>query len=39
LENYKERLESGELKTLINEVPVFNIKEKWEVLFARIDIV
>jgi hypothetical protein len=28
LENYKERLESGELKTLINEVPVFNIKEK-----------
>ncbi len=39
LENYQARLENGELQNLINETPIFNIKEKWDALFARIDIV
>lgn len=38
LEKYAERLENGELKTLIQETPTFEIKEKWENLFNRIEI-
>lgn len=38
LGNYKERLENWELEKLINETVIFNIKEKGNPLFARIDI-
>jgi len=38
LENYQARLENGELQTLINEVPIFIIKEKWENLYNRIGV-
>ncbi len=38
LENYKERLENGELETMLIEFPKFLIKEKWENLFSRFDV-
>lgn len=38
LENYKERLENGELEKMLVEFPKFEIKEKWENLFSRIEI-
>ncbi len=38
LEKYDLRLENWELQTLILEKPTFEIKEKWEPLFARFDI-
>ena len=38
LEDYKKRLENGELEELRKEKVVFNIKEKWNNLFERIDI-
>lgn len=38
LEKYSERLEDGELEKLISETPIFEIKEKWENLFNRIEI-
>lgn len=38
LEKYAERLEKWELEKLISEKPTFEIKEKWENLFNRIEI-
>lgn len=38
LEDYQKRLENGELEKLISETPTFEIKEKWENLFNRIEI-
>lgn len=38
LGNYQARLENWELEKLINETVIFNIKEKGNPLFARIDI-
>ncbi|NUJ97530.1 methionine--tRNA ligase [Candidatus Gracilibacteria bacterium] len=38
LEKYAERLEKGELEKLISEKPTFEIKEKGENLFNRIEI-
>ncbi len=38
LENYVEQLEDWKLEYLRNKTEVFNIKEKWEALFQRIDI-
>ena len=38
LENYKERLENGELGELRKEKVVFNIKEKGKPLFKRFDL-
>lgn len=38
LENYVERLENWELQTLIKETPTFEIRQKWENLFNRIEI-
>jgi methionyl-tRNA synthetase len=36
--DYEERLENGELEKLLQETPTFEIKEKWENLFNRIEI-
>lgn len=38
LENYSESLESGKLNELRQKQEVFNLKEKWEALFLRIDV-
>ncbi len=38
LEDYQKRLENGELEKLISETPTFEIKEKWENLFNRVEI-
>jgi len=38
LSDYKEKLENWELESLRKQVPVFNITEKWEPLFARFDV-
>lgn len=38
LKNYTDRLENWELKKLIQEIPIFEIKEKWENLFNRFEI-
>lgn len=38
LENYREQLEDGKLKELIDKKETFFIKEKWEPLFLRFDI-
>lgn len=38
LEDYTKRLENWELEKLISETPTFEIKEKWENLFNRIEI-
>lgn len=37
LENYKEILESGGMKTLQDKKEIYNIKDKWEPLFKRLD--
>lgn len=36
--DYEERLENGELEKLLQETPTFEIKEKWENLFNRFEI-
>ncbi len=38
LGDYQKRLENWELQALIKETPTFEIKEKWENLFNRIEI-
>ncbi|USN58990.1 MAG: hypothetical protein H6767_02675 [Candidatus Peribacteria bacterium] len=38
LTDYETRLENGELHTLRSETPVFEIKEKGEPLFMRIEV-
>ena len=38
LENYKERLENGELEKLRDEREIFYIKEKWNNLFERLEL-
>lgn len=38
LEWYTKKLEAGERDDLVNKKETFNIKEKWEPLFQRIDI-
>nr|MDD3720264.1 methionine--tRNA ligase [Candidatus Gracilibacteria bacterium] len=38
LQNYKERLENGELQALITETTVFEIKEKGKPLFSRFEV-
>jgi hypothetical protein len=38
LENYTNRLEKGELETLRDETPIFNITEKGKPLFARFEV-
>lgn len=38
LDNYTNRLENGELETLREETPVFNITEKGKPLFARFEV-
>jgi methionyl-tRNA synthetase len=39
LEWYVEKLEAGNLEELRNKQEVFKIKDKWEILFKRIDLV
>lgn len=38
LENYVEKLETWKLEELRNKKEIFNIKEKWEALFARVEV-
>jgi len=38
LQDYKKRLENWELEKLREEKPTFEIKEKWEPLFKRVEI-
>jgi len=38
LQDYKKRLENWELEKLRVEKPIFEIKEKWEPLFKRVEI-
>jgi hypothetical protein len=38
LKNYKQRLEKGELEKLRQEKVIFEIKEKGENLFGRVEV-
>ncbi len=38
LKDYRKRLENWELEKLRNEKPIFEIKEKWKPLFARVEL-
>lgn len=38
IENYDKRLKNGELEKLFEETVTFDIKEKWEPLFQRIEV-